>query len=412
MNSLRTNRRLAFISSTDADRSADSAKGAASSAPLLTPGIHATAYLAALITSIASAQTAMSPSLSESTMAGFGGAVPNERFVHEFQRQVIQQLQSTLDQASREQDQRLQHFEDQQNQRLREQSEALQRTIDELHGQNSEHPSKEVAVINVPRVNVRHFREEPNPENFPAVPDPRMSEPLSEGTGRKSAAEPRHSSRAKTSSANLSPHGFVEGRLLNGVVAVVGGSERESVVALTGSYQAANGFLTDLDGCFALVQGRPELPAGRIDFKVSRLTCNFPDGASKTWDVSGWLVDTDGIRGLRARIVQNVGRKAVVASAGGALAGFGRRLTQQQYQINAGPLASTSTFIGNATHDAVGGSAEGAASALEQSIADYYNLYAPSLQVGGGTPTSLVIANELKFPVSGQLSTQTHSSTP
>jgi conjugal transfer pilus assembly protein TraB len=110
--------------------------------------------------------------------------------------------------------------------------------------------------------------------------------------------------------------------------------------------------------------------------------------------------------------VENIGRKTVVAAAGGALGGLGRRLSQQQYQINAGPLASTSTFIGNATHDAVGGSAEGAAGALEQSIADYYNLYAPSLQVGGGTLTSVVIANELRFPPSGHLSTQTHTSVP
>jgi conjugal transfer pilus assembly protein TraB len=110
--------------------------------------------------------------------------------------------------------------------------------------------------------------------------------------------------------------------------------------------------------------------------------------------------------------VQNAGRKTLAAAAGGALSGFGRRLSQQQYQVNAGPLASSSTFIGNASHDAIGGSADGAANALEQSVADYYNLYAPSLQVGGGASVSLVIANELKFPPSGRLSTQTHSALP
>lgn len=339
------------------------------------------------------------------TGATFGGAVPNERFVHEFQRQVMQQLQSTLNQASREQDERLQRFEEQQNQRLREQSEVLQRSIDQLRDRRSEHPSPDTS--DAPRVNVRQSRAESQPGDAPASTDLRTPARPIEPPARR-----RHPSHPKGSEANLSPHGFVEGRLLNGVVAVVGGAERESVVALTGPYEAANGFTTDLDGCFALVQGRPELPAGRIDFKVSRLTCNFPDGSSKTWDVSGWLVDTDGIRGLRARIVQNAGRKATVAALGGALAGFGRRLSQQQYQISAGPLASSSTFVGNATHDAIGGSAESAASALEQSVADYYNLYAPSLQVGGGTPASLVIANELKFPPSGHLSTQTHVANP
>jgi TolA-binding protein len=358
----------------------------------------------------AAGQTQAATDPSDPVGFGFGGAVPSDRFVHEFQRQVIQQLQSTLNQANREQDERLQRFEEQQNQKLREQSETLQRAIDELQGRRLEHPSPDSS--DVPRVNVRQIRDEPGPGSNRSTPDPRVAEPPAEFPTRRSRSETLRSGRPKESGANLSPHGFVEGRLLNGVVAVVGGAERESVVALTGPYQAANGFTTDLDGCFALVQGRPEMAAGRIDFKVSRLTCNFQDGASKTWDVSGWLVDTDGIRGLRARIVQSVGRKAMVAAAGGALAGFGRRLSQQQYQINAGPLASSSTFIGNATHDSIGGSAEGAASAFEQSIADYYNLYAPSLQVGGGTPTSLVIANELKFPPSGHLSTQTHTATP
>jgi TolA-binding protein len=357
------------------------------------------------------ATAAPAPATSDSAAAAstsFGDAVPNERFVQEFQRQVIQQLQSTLSQASREQDERLKRFEEQQTQRLREQSEALQQSVGDVQSRLAERTSADSS--DAPRVNARQFHEDPTQNVAPLAADPHLHDlpPLPSSYGSAIDASPRQ----KGVAANLSPHGFVEGRLLNGVVAVVGGPERESIVALTGRYQAANGFATDLDGCFALVQGRPELPAGRIDFKVSRLTCNFPDGASKTWDVSGWLVDPDGIRGLRAQIVQNVGRKAIVAATGGALSGFGRRLSQQQYQVNAGPLASSSTFIGNATHDALGGSADGAANALEQSIADYYNLYAPSLQVGGGTLASLVIANELKFPPSGRLSTQTHSVTP
>jgi TolA-binding protein len=360
--------------------------------------------------STTTAQTAPTVASSDTPPAGFGGAVPSERFVHEFQRRVILELQSTLSQASREQDERLRRFEEKQNQRLRQQSETLQRSIDELRGRLAEHSSVEPS--DAPRINVRRVHDTRESVMAPAeagqlAPEP-TNTPLTHGLLPKTLA-PR---RNEGPGANLSPHGFVEGRLLNGVVAVVGGAERESIVALTGRYQAANGFVTDLNGCFALVQGRPDMPAGRIDFKVSRLTCNFADGASKTWDVSGWLVDADGIRGIKAQIVQNVGRKAIVASAGGALSGFGRRLSQEQYQLSAGPFASSSTFVGNATHDALGGSASGAASALEQSIAEYYNLYAPSLQVGGGTPASLVIANELKFPSSGRLLTQTHTATP
>jgi TolA-binding protein len=360
---------------------------------LLRPKVLAGAASLAGVVAIAAGTHGASPlppanTAATAPAADFGTAIPSDRFVHEFQKEVVQQLQSTLIQAGREQDERLQRFE-QQAQQLRLQSDALARSVQELQGRGEQMPG--TAPDQAPRVNARS-----------APPSAARAGPAAAG-----AMPPSHASSAQ---ANLSPHGFAEGRLLNGVVAVVGGPERESIVALQGVYEAANGFTTDLDGCFALVQGRPELPAGRIDFKVARLTCNFPDGASKTWDVAGWLVDPDGIRGVRARIVQNAGRKALVATAGGALAGFGRRLSTEQYQVNAGPLASSSTFIGNAAHDTLGGSAEGAAGALGQSIADYYNLYAPSLQVGGGTPVSLVIANELKFPASGRNSTQTHTS--
>jgi len=361
---------------------------------LLRPKVLAGAASLAGVVAIAASTHSAAPAQPADTAgaatpaAEFGNAIPSDRFVHEFQKEVVQQLQSTLTQASREQDERLQRFE-QQAREMRLQSDALARSVQELQSRGEKAPGD--GPDPVPRVNSR------------SVPPPA---PRSDS----SQAGKSPVSAVAATQANLSPHGFAEGHLLNGVVAIVGGPERESIVALHGAYEAANGFTTDLDGCFALVQGRPELPAGRIDFKVARLTCNFPDGASKTWDVAGWLVDPDGIRGVRARIVQNAGRKALVATAGGALAGFGRRLSAEQYQVNAGPLASSSTFIGNAAHDALGGSAESAAGALGQSIADYYNLYAPSLQVGGGTQVSLVIANELKFPASGIHSTQTHTS--
>ncbi len=378
---------------------------------LIGAGSLAAAALAAMLgrgsapATVAHAQTPPPPA----PAANFGSAVPSDRFVQDFQRQVVQQLQATLEQAGRDQDERLQRFE-QQAQQLREQSDALQKNVDELQNRGVDAAGPDASAA--PHVNSRTGRDEPA-RDVPGSMAPGGAVEAARPPAAEIAAAPWLApGRGKAAEANLSPHGFVQGRLLNGVVAIVGGPERESVVALSGPYQAANGFLTDLDGCFALVQGRPELPAGRIDFKVARLTCNFPDGASKTWDVAGWLVDPDGIRGVRAQIVQNAGRKALVAAGGGALAGFGRRLSQEQYQINSGALASSSTFIGNAAHDALGGSAEGAASALSQSIADYYNLYAPSLQVGGGTAVSLVIANELKFPSSARASTPTHTASP
>ncbi len=401
-------------------------------------GAGLAALAAALLFTPTSSPRAANPADAGGAPAGssdtsFGTATPTEKFVQSFQQQVTQQLQSALAQSNETQEARLRGVEQQQNQ-LGDQLQALGQSLqgNGVHGGGNANPGAFADTVEAPRVNARQVAgADPNPDGatplaslLPAgpvfgreappggaeraaigvTPDDLMTEPVVYLPG----------GRSRRVDANIAPHGFVEGRLLNGVVAIQGGPERESIVALHGDYQSANGFLSHLDGCMALVQGRPEIAAGRIDFKLSRLTCNFPDGSSRTWDASGWLVDADGIRGVRAVIVDNTGRKVAVAAAGGAVGGLGQRLSQQQYQISTGPgaLGSSTTFIGSPESDALGGAASGAANALGQSIADYYSLYSPSLQVGGGTPVTVVLANDLRLPPSGRDLSQTHSAYP
>lgn len=408
------------------------------------PGVPDTAA-AAGAAGASSASTDASPG-SEAPI-GFGSSAPGEKFIQSFQQQVTQELHATLDSARHDQETQLRQSEQRQREQAAEQLETIQRLVAEFHN-----PAPDAAApggnggasaIEAPRIHTRGARErgamlaeggnastlggpgDAGADNPPGAAstfglDPGDIRALESGGGSAGEATPARISVGlaprdgpRPGAPNIAPHGFVEGQLLNGVVAVVGGPERESIVALSGPYQAANGFETDLDGCFALVQGRPEAAAGRIDFKVSRLTCNFDDGASKTWDVAGWLVDGDGIRGLRATIVQNLDKKAAVAALGGAVGGIGQRLSQQQYQASAAPYGgTTSSFDGNAARDAAGGAAQGAANAIQQSIGEYYQLFAPSLQVGGGTAVTVVIANELGVPTSGRATTTTHAAIP
>lgn len=376
----------------------------------------------------------------------FGAATPTEKFVQSFQQQVSQQLQSSLAQSNEAQEARLRAFEQQQRDmdghiQALEQAVVAARAGTDASGRDragADAGMARGADIEAPRVNSRkagsgELGSEAGPTLGSSLLSGIMSTPSAEaslasyhGPGGSSvqagsfsdernypSANPA-AGHAQPGDANVAPHGFVEGRLLNGVVTLQGGPERESIVALSGPYQSANGFTADLDGCFALVQGRPEIATGRIDFKLSRLTCNFHNGASRTWDASGWLVDADGIRGVRAVIVDNTGRKAAVAAGGGAVGGIGQRLSQQQYDITGGPagFGPSTSFAGSVGRDALGGAANGAANALGQSISDYYNLYGPSLQVGGGTRVTVVLANDLRLPQSARYISQTHTANP
>jgi conjugal transfer pilus assembly protein TraB len=330
----------------------------------------------------------------------FGAAVPSEQFVQNFQQQVTRQLQSALSEARQESEARMRQWEEQQRQAA-EQLAHVQHSLDAGRPDHGGAPAAE---------------DSPASEGAPSPPEVHSRQAALRATTSSfeqpadidaPAPSPREARGAGAKGRNISPHGFVEGRLLNGVVAVVGGPERESVVALQGHYEGANGFPSRLDGCLALVQGHSDPAAGRIDFKLSRLTCNFPDGASHTWDAAGWLVDADGIRGLRATLVSNAASKAALAAAGGAIDGLGQRLSQEQYRTSLSALGASSAFGGNASRDALGGAASGTARSAAQAMADAYNLFPPSLQVGGGTPVTVVLANELRLPATARAASST-----
>ncbi len=208
---------------------------------------------------------------------------------------------------------------------------------------------------------------------------------------------------AASSKPVIPPNGFVAGRLLNGVVASIGDSPTAFLVALEGMYKAANGYTVNLNGCMATVEGRANLGAGRIEGKPAEITCNFPqDGRVQTWQISGWIVDQeDGIRGLRAQIVDNTGKKIAASALATALGGAGTALNAKQFTTNSGTGGSSSSFTGNATDAMTGAALAGAGSGAAAAINEHFALYRPTLQKGGGTRVTLVIANELSVPPAG-----------
>ncbi len=201
----------------------------------------------------------------------------------------------------------------------------------------------------------------------------------------------------------IPPNGFINGRVLNGVVATIGEAPTAFLVALEGYYKAANGSVVNLNGCNATVEGKPNLAAGRIEGKPAQITCNFGDeGRVQTWDVAGWVVDNeDGIRGLRSVLVDNSGKKITANALSSTLAAAGAMLSQSQL-TNTQTAAGNSTAMTGSIGQAVAGSAlGGAGTGLQQALSEYYALYKPTLQKGGGAKVTIVITNELPVPREG-----------
>lgn len=230
--------------------------------------------------------------------------------------------------------------------------------------------------------------------------DPKQISSIDQQT---TVADGQGDARQLTSKPVIPPNGFVRGRLLNGVVATVGDAPTAFLVALEGSYKAANGYTVNLNGCMATVEGRPNLAAGRIDGKPAEITCNFEqEGRVQTWQVAGWLVDAaDGIRGLNSVIVDNTGKKITAAALAQSLAVAGQTLNEAQYSSSSSSSGSIRTFTGSPEKAIAGGALSGAGQGLNNAIAEHYALYKPTLQKGANSPVTLVITNELPVPQQG-----------
>lgn len=227
--------------------------------------------------------------------------------------------------------------------------------------------------------------------------------------GQEGAQPSPSPSRKDTMNLVVPPNGFIKGKTLNGVVAVVNAAAKPFLVKLQGQYRSANGYVMQLDSCIAYVEGRADLSAGRILGKPAKLTCNFTGRASKTWDVSGYIVDKDGIEGIVGVINDNGARKLAGAALGSGIAIAGARASAAQTQTYTGSGGVSSAVTGSIGADIAGGLAQGTGTELSRQVTEHYNQYQASVQVGGNREVTLVLLNELAVPDSGQEITPTHS---
>lgn len=208
------------------------------------------------------------------------------------------------------------------------------------------------------------------------------------------------------------PNGFIRGTLLNGVVSTLGGKRQYALIRLDRQMISANDYRTNLSGCIVQVDALPNISAGRIEMKPDQLTCNLAGGKSRTWDVSGWVVGADGIQGVPGKIVNNLGKQVAAGAGAGAVTGIGQVINQSQYTNSTSANGTTSVFTGNPKLAALGGALGGAGSALQGNLKDYYALFAPSVEVGGGTNVTVVLHSKEDLPPAGNNLTVTTDADP
>lgn len=247
------------------------------------------------------------------------------------------------------------------------------------------------------------------PEQDPGLAVKKAIRPPSQSTkpldafpqGGVGGAAPSLSDKISALVPIVAPTGFIRATMINGVVAQAD-LTRTFLGRLEGDYVSANGFRIALDGCLVTIEGTADVSASRIDGKPAVLTCNFDGGFSKSWDVAGYIVDEDGIRGIRGVTVNNFENKLIAGSVAGTLSGLGEALRQKQTtQTASGNGGVASNITGSVGGVVAGAALSGIGTNAAAALAENYRQYKTTVQTGAGTKFSITLLSELTVPKEG-----------
>jgi hypothetical protein len=131
----------------------------------------------------------------------------------------------------------------------------------------------------------------------------------------------------------ISPGDSVKVKLLTGVNAPVDGTPYPVVFQLLSPINGPDGSALDLGEARIIAAAQGSEADGRVLFRLADLAIRHKDGRRSVVKVDGWVVGEDGIRGMRGRLIDKLGR-LIAATAGVSFMGaLGDRIDEKEGAI-------------------------------------------------------------------------------
>lgn len=222
-----------------------------------------------------------------------------------------------------------------------------------VYGERVEGAEKEIAALRArleetqKRLEERHrkdlsslerwlqdLRGSPSPEPAPPVP-----------------AAPRFRTfefeKRKGRSLHLPAGSFGEALLLTGVFAPVSGEAMPVLLRLEAALIGPGRSRVPLHGAFLIGKAQGETNSRRAIVQLETLSTVRPDGQAVEAKVNGWVVDEDGLQGLRGNYVWRADEVLALGSVTGALSGGAEALSQKETAVQVNPLGTLRAVTGD-----------------------------------------------------------------
>jgi Bacterial conjugation TrbI-like protein len=187
-------------------------------------------------------------------------------------------------------------------------------------------------------------------------------------------------------------------KLLAGVNAPTDGTPYPVVFQLISDVYGPDGSTLPLGEARLIAAAQGSLTDSRALFRLTSLNLALPSGERKVYDVDGWVVGEDGIRGMPGVLIDPIGKALGGAAIAGGVQGLGMGLQQGNSRVignNQGGFASV--VDGNLGEFAAGRAAQGAAREWTGIIRERLSNLVPVVQVLSGREATAVFAKSLSI---------------
>jgi conjugal transfer pilus assembly protein TraB len=175
--------------------------------------------------------------------------------------------------------------------------------------------------------------------------------------------------------------GFAEATLLTGVFAPIKGEPMPVLLRLDSLLIGPNKSRVPVDGAFLIGKAKGDPNTSRAIIQLHLLSLVKSDGEVVEKDVNGYVVDKDGIMGLKGKYVWNIEKTALLSMASGAFEGIGSALASGEKTTMTSPLGTVEKITGDMAKYAGYSGLSKAFTNINRIFQERLNEFAPAIYV-------------------------------
>lgn len=185
-------------------------------------------------------------------------------------------------------------------------------------------------------------------------------------------------------------------KLLSGVNAPTDGTPYPVVLSLIGDVHGPDGSTLPLGEGRLIAAAQGSLTDSRALFRLTSLNLRFPSGRRQVYEVDGWVVGEDGVRGLSGILHDPAGEAIGWSAVIGGIQGVGRGLQAANQRVIGNNNGGYSIIAdGNLGQFAAGSAASGAAQEVSQILRNRISQMVPVVEVLSNREATAVFAQNL-----------------